>query len=278
MNCRSAVISWAGTALLLAGCAAAPPAPDLSGLLPTPLLLLGEQHDAPDHQRLQRQTLRQLAERGVLAAVVLEMVESGRQTTGLPPDASEARVRAALDWTDERNSGAWPWAVYGPLVIDAVRAGVPVLGGNLPRPQMRAVMGASDLDTTLPAEALRLQHENIRAGHCGLLPESQIVPMTRIQLARDRAMAQTALQALRPGQTVLLVAGHQHVRRDIGVPRHLPPGQPLQVVVSLTGPAGAHTAASGAADRIWPTPATPPQDHCADLKAQMGRPPPVQAP
>ena len=61
--------------MLLAGCATATPAPDLSGLLPTPLLLLGEQHDAPDHQRLQRQTLRQLADRGQLAAVVLEMAE-----------------------------------------------------------------------------------------------------------------------------------------------------------------------------------------------------------
>jgi uncharacterized iron-regulated protein len=267
MNCRRAVISWAGAALLLASCATATPAPDLSGLLPTPLLLLGEQHDAPDHQRLQRQTLRQLAERGQLAAVVLEMAERGRQTTGLPPDASEARVREALDWTGDQNAGAWPWAVYGPLVMDAVRAGVPVLGGNLPRAQMRAVMGESGLDTTVPAEALQQQRENIREGHCGLLPASQVAPMARIQLARDRAMAQTAMASLRPGQTVLLVAGHQHVRRDIGVPRHLPPGQALKVVVAL---AGEDAGAPDAADRVWRTPATPPVDHCAELRRQWG--------
>lgn len=267
MNCRRVVISWAGAALLLAGCATATPAPDLSGLLPTPLLLLGEQHDAPDHQRLQRQTLRQLAGRGQLAAVVLEMVERGRQSTGLPPDASEARVREALDWSGDQNAGAWPWAVYGPLVMDAVRAGVPVLGGNLPRDQMRAVMGESGLDTAVPAEALQQQRENIRTGHCGLLPASQVAPMTRIQLARDRAMAQTAREALRPGQTVLLVAGHQHVRRDIGVPQHLPPGQALQVVVAL---AGGDASAGAAADRVWRTPATPPVDHCAELRRQWG--------
>ncbi len=250
---------------MLAGCASAPPAPDLSGLLPTPLLLLGEQHDAPDHQRLQRQTLRTLAERGQLAAVVLEMVERGRRTTGLPPDAREADVRAALDWQGETNAGAWPWAVYGPLVMDAVRAGVPVLGGNLPRAQMRSAMGETALDAALAPDALRRQRENIREGHCGLLPESQIAPMARIQLARDRAMAQTAMEALRPGRTVLLVAGHQHVRRDIGVPQHLPPGQALQVVVAQ---AGADASAGAAADRVWRTPATPPTDHCAGLRQQ----------
>jgi uncharacterized iron-regulated protein len=267
VNCRRAVISWAGAALLLASCATATPAPDLSGLLPTPLLLLGEQHDAPDHQRLQRQTLRQLAERGQLAAVVLEMAERGRQTTGLPPDASEARVREALDWTGDQNAGAWPWAVYGPLVMDAVRAGVPVLGGNLPRTQMRAAMSETALDDILAADALQQQRENIREGHCGLLPASQVAPMARIQLARDRAMAQTAMGALRAGQTVLLVAGHQHVRRDIGVPRHMPNGQALQVVVAL---AGADAGAPDAADRVWRTPATPPVDHCAELRRQWG--------
>lgn len=267
MNCRRAVISWAGAALLLAGCASPLPSPELSDLLPTPLLLLGEQHDAPDHQRLQRQTLRQLAGRGQLAALVLEMAERGRQTTGLPPDASKARVREALDWTGDQNAGGWPWAVYGPLVMDAVRAGVPVLGGNLPRAQMRGAMGDTGLDGALPADALQRQRENIREGHCGLLPEPQLAPMARIQLARDRAMAQTALDALRPGQTVLLVAGHQHVRRDIGVPQHLPPGQALRVVVAL---AGADASAGAAADRVWRTPATPPVDHCAELRRQWG--------
>lgn len=268
MNCRWAVIPLGAALLFGAGCVAVAPSPDLSDLLPTPLLLLGEQHDAPDHQRLQRQTLRQLADRRQLAAVVLEMAERGRQTTGLPPQASEARVREALDWREEQNAGAWPWAVYGPLVMDAVRAGVPVLGGNLPRSQMRPAMSQTELDTVLPPDGLQQQRDNIRTGHCGLLPESQIAPMTRVQLARDRALAETALAALRPGQTVLLVAGHQHVRRDIGVPQHLPPGQPLRVVVAL---AGADADAGAAADRVWRTAATAPVDHCAELRRQWGQ-------
>ncbi|MGS5085066.1 ChaN family lipoprotein [Hydrogenophaga sp. A37] len=274
MNCQRAVMAWVGAVALLAGCAAAPSAtPELQGLLPTPLLLLGEQHDAPEQQALQRATVRQLAQQGQLVAVVLEMVEQGRQTTGLPSEASEAKVREALDWREASNSGAWDWAVYGPVVMAAVRAGVPVLGGNLPRAQMRAAMADVALDASVPPDTLQRQRDAIRDGHCGLLPETQIAPMTRIQLARDRAMAQTATGAMRPGLTVLLIAGNGHVQRDIGVPRHLDPGQSHRVVLSV---ARAEAASSDpemrlTADRLWVTPPRPPKDHCADLKKQTGR-------
>jgi uncharacterized iron-regulated protein len=276
MNCRSAVPRLAAILLLTAqagACSALPDASaDLQGLLPTPLLLLGELHDAPEHQALQRDTVRQLAGRGELAAVVLEMVEQGRATTGLPPDASEAQVREALDWAADRNAGAWPWKVYGPVVMSAVRAGAPVLGGNLPRAQMRASMAEASLDTSVPPPALALQREAIREGHCGLLPDAQIAPMTRIQLGRDRAMAQTAVSALRPGRTVLLIAGNGHVQRDLGVPRQLPPDQAHRVVMALARDASTPTQeASTQADRIWVTAPRPPKDHCADMKRQMGR-------
>lgn len=268
MNCRSAVISLSLAATLLGACAhRAPATADLQGLLPTPLLLLGEQHDAAEHQALQRQTLRQLVDAGQAAALVLEMAERGRRTTGLPRDASEAQVREALDWSADINAGAWPWATYGPLVMDAVRAGVPVLGGNLPRGQMRTAMQEAGLDATLDTAALRQQQDNIREGHCHLLPEAQIPPMTRIQIARDRAMAQTAQEALQPGKTVLLVAGHQHVRRDIGIPRHLPE-QALTVVAAQTGRSAPEAAS---ADRVWVTPPVPAKDHCAELQKQMGK-------
>jgi uncharacterized iron-regulated protein len=269
MNCRSAV-TWLLVAALQGACAhRAPAGAAFEDLLPTPLLMLGEQHDSPEHQRLQRETLRQLVARGLAAAVVLEMAERGRHTTGLAPNASEAQVREALDWTAEPNAGAWSWGVYGPLVMDAVRAGVPVLGGNLPRAQMRKAMRDAGLDATLTPQSLERQRENIREGHCGLLPESQIAPMARIQVARDRSLAETAQDALRPSQTVLLVAGNQHVRRDLGVPLHLPMSLGAKVIGSQ--PLGAEALPPASADRIWFTPARPPRDHCADLEQQMKR-------
>lgn len=276
MNTRKVLMLLACVAALGSGCASAPdPLADagrLDGLMPTPVLLLGEQHDAPEHQALQRQTVERLAQQGVLAAVVLEMLEQGRQTTGLPRDADEARVRQALGWTDEANSGHWRWAVYGPVVMAAVRADVPVLGGNLPRERMRPAMSDTTLDSTLDPAALQQQRDAIREGHCGLLPEAQVAPMARIQIARDRTMADTARDAQRLGATVLLVAGNGHVRRDLGVPRHLPPDSPYRVIVSLAQTDQPVTAAEAqAADRVWRTPPQPPRDHCAELRQQMRR-------
>jgi len=271
-----AVVSLLLCATLTACGSTTPPGPTHAawlapvGQLPaTPLLLLGEQHDAPEHQALQRATVQRLSQRGQLAALVLEMAEQGLQTAGLPSSASEAEVRQALQWTDDTHSG-WPWAVYGQVVMAAVQAGVPVLGGNLPRAQMRGAMANPALDQRLPPEALAQQQTQIREGHCGLLPEGQIAPMTRIQIARDRSLAEVAVAALQTDKTVLLVAGNGHVRRDLGVPQHLPAGLPHHVVmvqaVSIPG-----TPSNNQADTVWTTPPRPPTDHCAALKQQMGR-------
>lgn len=258
----------------LAGCASLPPdkplhwPASLQQVLPADVLLLGEQHDAADHQRLQREAVQWLAARGTLAAVVLEMAEQGGSTAGLARDATEAQAQAALQWQDK----AWPWANYGPVVMAAVAAGVPVLGGNLPRSQMRAAMGQAQWDAHLPAAALQRQHTEIRDGHCGLLPESQIAPMARIQIARDARMAQTVLAAAQPGKTVLLVAGSGHVWRSLGVPTHLGAGMTAKVVVARAGSESASAHAD--ADLVAPTPALQPRDACAELREQWGSAPP----
>ena len=67
----------AATLLLsLAACASLVTAPDLA-TSDTALLLLGEQHDEPEHQQLQREMVNALAGRGVLAALALEMADRG---------------------------------------------------------------------------------------------------------------------------------------------------------------------------------------------------------
>ncbi len=235
--------------------------------MPTPVLMLGEQHDAPEHQALQRDVVLALAARGQLGALVMEMAEQGRQTTGLPADATEVRVREALAWTDD---GGWPWPTYGPVVMAAVRAGAPVLGGNLPRSQMRAAMGDASLEGRISSAALQEQREGIRSGHCDLLPESQIGPMTRIQLARDEALAQTTVAAVEQagaGKTVVLVAGNGHVRRDLGVPLYLPKTLAHRVVMAQAG----GPKAALPSDAVWLTPPQPPRDHCAELREQFKR-------
>ena len=286
MHCRAAVTGLLVSVILLAGCAGATTAPNaaappagpypsatdlmrrLDSLLPADGILLGEQHDAPEHQRLQREVVLALAERGTLAALVIEMAEQGGSTAGLPRDATEPAVRAALRW----NEPAWPWATYGPVVMAAVRAGAPVLGANLPRAQMQDAMRNVALDDRLTPTARGKQQKNMREGHCGLLPESQINPMTRIQIARDIAMAQTVVGARQSGKTVLLVAGGGHVARDIGVPVHLAPdfnAKVLQVLAGGSLDAIISIAPNGSADLVWPTPPRPDKDYCADLRRAM---------
>ena len=265
-----------------AGCAT--PAPlgadaqaRLATLLPADVLLLGEQHDAPAHQQLQRQAVQWLAARGELAALALEMAEQGRSTAGLPRDASEADVQHALAWRD----AGWPWKTYRPVVMAAVRAGVPVLGANLPTARQRDAMRDATLDARLPPAALQEQQQRMRDGHCGLLPESQIGPMTRVQIARDIAMADTVRAARQPGRTVLLVAGNGHVHRALGVPLHLPPDLTTKVLSAQSGQAQAAIdsevtdtlpAHTSGADLLWPTPPVPPRDYCAELRRATRQP------
>jgi uncharacterized iron-regulated protein len=235
-------------AAALAGCAA--PGLDADALAGADVVLLGEQHDDAGHQRHHRDVVQSMAARGRLAAVALEMAEQGNSTAGLPRNADESSVRAALNWNEE----AWPWQAYGPAVMAAVTAGVPVLGANLPRDRMRAAMADAALDATLDADSLAAQREAIRAGHCDLLPQQQLAPMTRVQIARDRAMAQTLVRAAVPGRSVLLVAGAGHVSPSLGVPRHLPPSLAVKPVV--LEPSSRPAAI---------------KDYCAELRERMQR-------
>ena len=265
---------------LIAGCASQPEAPVLNRLtgpalaittsrldtlLPVDVLLLGEQHDAAEHQQIHSQVIALLAERGLLAAVALEMADVGATTAGLHPSSTEQQTQSALKWNDK----GWPWAAYGPVVMTAVRAGVPVLGANLPREQMRPKMADSALDGQLPGPALKAQQQLIRIGHCNLLPESQITPMTRIQIAKDISMANTLVKSALPGKVVVLLSGSGHTDRLLGVPQHLPSNLKVQAVRLRAGDAAADDKAE-AFDAVWQTPALPEKDYCAEFKAQMG--------
>ena len=239
----------------------APVARRVAALLPVDALLLGEQHDAPEHHAIEQATVETLVRQGRLAALLLEMAEDGNSTAYLPPTATEAQVQTALSW-DEK---AWPWAAYASAVMAAVRAGVPVIGANLPRARMKDAMADVSLDVQLNGEAYTAQKDAVRDGHCRLLPESQIVPMTRIQVGRDRAMAQAIVKARQPGKTVLLITGAGHAVRTLGVPQHLPDDVKLAAVHLLAAPSLADVVA-GEYDSTWQTPPLPEKDYCAELR------------
>ena len=254
MHADPAPVRRLACALLLWGCAAAQAAT---------LLIFGEQHDQPDQQRQVAAEVQRLAAAGQLAAVVLEMAEAPHSTAALPRDAAAEQVREALQWR------GWPWEAYAEVVMNAVRAGVPVLGGNLPREAMRLAMADATLDARADAAVRARLTDAVRSGHCHLLPATQEPGMVRIQIARDLSMAAvaaTALQAAPAENTVLLLTGAMHASRAHGVPLHLPPTQPLRVV--LFSPAGDGLVADEHRSAL----VTPQPDACEALRKRLASP------
>ena len=254
--------------LLGAGDKPLTPAELLQACAQASLCLLGEQHDHPDHHALQAWIIGALASRGQLAAVALEMAAAGRSFDGAR-DASEASVRAALHW----NNDGWPWKLYAGPVMAAVRAGVPVVGVNLPDAAMMTAYRDPKWDASVPADVRQRVLDDVRDSHCGLLPAAQLPAMARIQFARDASMAAGCSALQQPQRTVVLLTGSFHADKTLGIAQHLAPvaGTQPRVFSLLLQGVDADTAPHlpSGFDAMWFTPSTPPVDHCAALRKTL---------
>lgn len=234
-----------------------------SAYLKAQVILIGEQHDAPEQGEVQAQIVKTLINEGRLLGLVLEMAEAGTSTVGLDSQASDEAVKHALHWAE----AAWPWSRYSGAIMHAVAAGVSVYGGNLPRSEMPAKMLApSAFEHQHPMAWQRLQ-ALVTQGHCDLLPKAQIPAMTRIQVAKDQRMAQTIADLSHeasPGQAVVLIAGAVHVNRKLGVPLHLLDSMPTWSLELR--PRDAQPSPTGDFDATWLTPKAPSTDHCGQLR------------
>ncbi|MGC3874793.1 ChaN family lipoprotein [Halomonas sp. GXIMD04776] len=206
----------------------------LTRLIESQALVIGETHDNPEHHRLERWLITQLAARQMLGGVALEMLDSEQQALleQIPDDArrvlSDTEWQDALDW-----QRGWEWSAYGPTLKLALKLGVPVRSANLPAAELHEIVKLN-LAPELPLVVARKQRRALIEGHCGMLPDNMLDGMLAAQVARDQAMA-AALDALPP--TSVLVCGNGHARRDVGVALHtkqtplclglveLPPGQ-----------------------------------------------------
>ncbi|MFI8610088.1 ChaN family lipoprotein [Pseudomonas sp. NPDC077649] len=233
-------------------------------------VLVGEQHDNPDHHALQLWLSRELAKRRPQGSVLLEMLTPDQQDKVAAAQAAARAARAgrlpddpfgALSWQP-----GWDWSLYGPLVLHQLRQPYPLLAANLQRAeilqiyrQRPALQGERSAAAQVQARLL----EAIRESHCQLLPDSQLPAMLAVQQQRDRRMAEALLAAPRPS---LLLAGAFHVRKDLGVPLHLADlgagaGQAVLILAEVGKPVSA-----AQADYAWFTAAQPQQDHCAKLR------------
>jgi len=242
-------------------------------LAQAPRVLVGEQHDNPDHHALQLWLLQVLSDQRAQGSLLLEMLTPDQQAK---VDAVQAEVRksdipddlpAALAWQK-----GWDWALYGPVVRYALGQPYPLLSANLDASDVTAIYAQAPtligVHSTAPAVREQLLNQ-IRESHCGLLPEEHMPAMLAVQQRRDRRMAQRLLEAPSPA---LLFAGTYHARKDMGVPTHLLDlGVSHGTVVLLLAQVGAPVS-QGAADYVWYTPALPEQDYCAQWRAQPKKP------
>jgi uncharacterized iron-regulated protein len=232
-----------------------------------PRVLVGEQHDNPDHHALQLWLLRELAAQRPQGSLLMEMLNPDQQAR---VDAAQAASRAGQPPADPYQALAWQanwdWGVYGAVVNYALRQPYPLLSANLDRSQILQIYqqpptlsGAASNRPQVQATLL----EDLRASHCGLLPETLLPAMLAVQQQRDRRMAERLLAAPTPA---LLLAGAFHVRKDLGVPLHLKDlGARQDSLVLILAEAG-KTVSAESADYVWYTAGQAEQDHCAQLR------------
>lgn len=232
-------------------------------------LIVGEQHDNRDHHQLQLWLLQALGDRRPQGSLLLEMltpdqqvrVDHVRHALPLPTDLPNA-----LAW-----QSGWDWNLYGPIVGFALTQPYPLLAANLDTLEVRTAytkpptLNGSRSNAPMVKETLLAQ---ISDSHCGLLPTSQMPALLAVQQQRDRRMAGRLLAAPAPS---LLFAGAYHARKDVGVPIHVQDlGEHEAPTVLMLAEQGAEVTPA-MADYVWYTPATPPQDYCAQMRKQFGK-------
>lgn len=252
--------------------------------------LLGETHDNPDHHALQARLVR-VAAQGRKPAIVFEMLDVSQQAAlDAAPRSSDALAQA-VDWS---HSG-WPdFSFYRPIFDAALAAGLPIVAGNFTRAQMSAIVtgGPAKLPPEIAAllqregepspEVLEAERAEMRAEHCGYLPETLLGPMALAQRARDAQLA-SRMAASESGS--ILIAGSGHVRTDRGVPVHLAvlaSGRPhvsvafVEVLPARQAPeeyAEAFSASRLPFDFVVFTPAAQREDPCKALEKRMKKRP-----
>ena len=189
-------------------------------------VLLGEQHDHPDHHRLQAWMLAALLRTG-LRAVAFEMLDDDDRPA-IPGAQDPLALAHAVGWAQS----GWPdFELYLPVFQAIFSAEAPIVAAHPDRATLKSAMkdglsGWPDtriarlgLDRPLPDPHPAELAEEIRQSHCGHAPEAMVAAMITAQRIKDAWMAQRMAEA---GLPAVLIAGNGHTRRDRGVPLYLP--------------------------------------------------------
>lgn len=246
------------------------------------LALLGEVHDNPEHHRLRERALRRALAAGWRPAVVMEQFDLEHQAAIDRSRRERPRdARALIDATGAAKG--WSWTDYEPLVALALEFELPLWAGNVSRATASRVirdgyeaalgaerMAAWNLQRAPDAAWQAAQEHEIDRGHCGALPRTMWASMTRAQFARDAALASLLQQHGARG--AVLLAGNGHVRRDIGVPRWLPPAAAARVRAVGFVEADSPEPTAGQFDHVVRTARAERPDPCEAFRRQRSTP------
>lgn len=263
---RRHLAAWTLLCLQLA-CAA----PDAPMRVQRPIVLLGEVHDNVRHHELQRSAFEAMLHAGARPALLMEQFDRERQGDIDRALAAGADVAGVIAAGAGAGAGAgnsrWQWSLYEPLIALALRHQLPIVAANVSRADTRKIfadgLAAHGFDAQVPADIEAAQAAQIEQSHCGLIDAAMARRMSLAQIARDQFMARLVQQHAARG--VVLIAGHGHARRDIGVPRWLAEGERANTESIGLLEQGTQNNA-GTFDRIVVTPPQPREDPCAAMR------------
>ena len=196
-------------------------------------VLLGEQHDNPDHHRIQANLIAAVVADKRRPSVVLEMVPRSYADKiaryNLRTDPQLKAFAKSLDW---EKRGWYSWEIYKPIALAAAKSLLAMVAGNLDNDVTRAI-SKQGFDALTPDQRKSfglngsfgdpneqsLLNE-LKGSHCGMMPETALPSMLNVQRAKDGSMADAMVRSgLEVGS--ILIAGNGHVRKDRGVPNAL---------------------------------------------------------
>lgn len=183
-------------------------------LEPASWLFLGETHENVDHHSIQTLFIEQLADRGQMGTLALEManVEQQPLLDGAQNDPAEVTPEQ-LEW-----HRGWPWEWYEGPVTAGLKHAKRVVATDLTRSSKMAAYADEGLEVPADSAYTDFMLELLYEGHCGQMPKSQLTNMLRVQYARDISMREAMIANTDESGVNILLAGTVHTRYDIGIP------------------------------------------------------------
>lgn len=213
------------------------------GALRADYLLLGEVHDNAAGHALRLDELQQLGAGGK-RVLAMEQLDADHQSAldqavqvwqSAAPQERSVRLVAEAGGFDFKG---WKWELYEPVLHWALDHVWPIAATNLSRKSLGALLrdpkGMSPEPRHWSAEQRQSLLQEVRTGHCNLLPEEEVARMAGAQRSRDATMARALVQWHQAsGLPVVFLAGNGHLRKDLAVPVWLQQLDPLASVYTL---------------------------------------------